>query len=224
MPVEPARRPRRPCADRRRRSHRRAVRSPRTPIAITAATTRVTLPDHVLIPGLVNAHTHAAMTLLRGIADDVPPKPWLEVSRSGRARAVSWRRTSSTTARCSARPKCSRGGITCCQRHVFLSRRGRARLRASRHARDARAADPRLPTPYAADADALPARGLAARDAFKHASRAVRFRSRRMRRTRCRTRRGVRSSCTRASSICRSRRTSPETKRRGRRRARRDAR
>ena len=37
-----------------------------------------TLPDHVLIPGLVNAHTHAAMTLLRGVADDVPLKPWLE--------------------------------------------------------------------------------------------------------------------------------------------------
>ena len=27
-------------------------------------------PDHVLLPGLVNAHTHAAMTLLRGFADD----------------------------------------------------------------------------------------------------------------------------------------------------------
>src|SRR6476660_8109624 len=42
-----------------------------------AATTRVTLADHVLIPGLVNAHTHAAMTLMRGVADDVPLKPWL---------------------------------------------------------------------------------------------------------------------------------------------------
>lgn len=29
-------------------------------------------PNHVLIPGLVNAHTHAAMTLLRGLADDLP--------------------------------------------------------------------------------------------------------------------------------------------------------
>lgn len=32
---------------------------------------------HVLIPGLVNAHTHAAMTLLRGIADDMPLERWL---------------------------------------------------------------------------------------------------------------------------------------------------
>lgn len=34
-------------------------------------------PDHVLIPGLVNAHTHAAMTLFRGLADDMPLEAWL---------------------------------------------------------------------------------------------------------------------------------------------------
>ena len=33
--------------------------------------------DHVLIPGLINAHTHAAMSLLRGIADDLPLMTWL---------------------------------------------------------------------------------------------------------------------------------------------------
>ena len=33
--------------------------------------------DHVLIPGLINAHTHAAMTLFRGIADDMPLERWL---------------------------------------------------------------------------------------------------------------------------------------------------
>jgi 5-methylthioadenosine/S-adenosylhomocysteine deaminase len=39
---------------------------------------RVTLDDHhVLMPGLVNAHGHAAMTLLRGLADDVPLARWL---------------------------------------------------------------------------------------------------------------------------------------------------
>lgn len=31
-----------------------------------------------LIPGLVNCHGHAAMTLFRGCADDLPLKPWLE--------------------------------------------------------------------------------------------------------------------------------------------------
>jgi 5-methylthioadenosine/S-adenosylhomocysteine deaminase len=42
-----------------------------------AARESVSLPAHVLIPGLVNAHTHAAMTLLRGIADDLPLDRWL---------------------------------------------------------------------------------------------------------------------------------------------------
>ena len=34
-------------------------------------------PNHVLIPGFVNTHTHAAMSLLRGIADDLPLMDWL---------------------------------------------------------------------------------------------------------------------------------------------------
>ena len=33
--------------------------------------------DSLVIPGLVNAHTHVAMTLLRGYADDKPLDPWL---------------------------------------------------------------------------------------------------------------------------------------------------
>jgi 5-methylthioadenosine/S-adenosylhomocysteine deaminase len=36
------------------------------------------LENHVLIPGLINSHTHAAMTLMRGIADDLPLHEWLE--------------------------------------------------------------------------------------------------------------------------------------------------
>lgn len=35
-------------------------------------------PEHILIPGLVNAHTHAAMTLLRGLGDDLPLEAWLQ--------------------------------------------------------------------------------------------------------------------------------------------------
>jgi len=38
----------------------------------------VDLADHALIPGLVNAHTHAAMTLMRGLADDLPLMSWLQ--------------------------------------------------------------------------------------------------------------------------------------------------
>ncbi len=33
--------------------------------------------DRIAIPGMVNTHTHAAMTLLRGYADDMPLQEWL---------------------------------------------------------------------------------------------------------------------------------------------------
>ena len=35
------------------------------------------LGEQVLMPGLVNGHGHAAMTLIRGFADDMPLEPWL---------------------------------------------------------------------------------------------------------------------------------------------------
>jgi 5-methylthioadenosine/S-adenosylhomocysteine deaminase len=37
----------------------------------------VHLPGHCLIPGLINAHTHSAMSLFRGLADDLPLMNWL---------------------------------------------------------------------------------------------------------------------------------------------------
>lgn len=37
-----------------------------------------TLENHALLPGLINCHTHAAMTLMRGIADDLPLMDWLQ--------------------------------------------------------------------------------------------------------------------------------------------------
>lgn len=37
----------------------------------------IELENHVLMPGLINAHTHAGMSLLRGIADDLPLMDWL---------------------------------------------------------------------------------------------------------------------------------------------------
>jgi 5-methylthioadenosine/S-adenosylhomocysteine deaminase len=39
---------------------------------------RVELGEHALIPGLVNSHTHNPMTLLRGLADDLPLMVWLQ--------------------------------------------------------------------------------------------------------------------------------------------------
>ena len=51
-----------------------------TPEAIGArfaAGERVRLDGHAVVPGFVNAHTHAAMTLFRGLADDLPLDEWL---------------------------------------------------------------------------------------------------------------------------------------------------
>src|SRR5690606_23955669 len=42
------------------------------------AAEEIELPRHALLPGLVNAHGHAAMSLLRGYADDLPLQAWLE--------------------------------------------------------------------------------------------------------------------------------------------------
>src|SRR5579871_1557854 len=39
---------------------------------------RLDRPDAILAPGLINTHTHAAMSLFRGIADDLKLQDWLE--------------------------------------------------------------------------------------------------------------------------------------------------
>jgi 5-methylthioadenosine/S-adenosylhomocysteine deaminase len=42
------------------------------------AKARIDEPEAILTPGLINAHTHAPMSLLRGIADDLRLQDWLE--------------------------------------------------------------------------------------------------------------------------------------------------
>lgn len=46
--------------------------------ACPAGANTIAAGGKLLLPGLVNAHTHVAMTLFRGVADDMPLKPWLE--------------------------------------------------------------------------------------------------------------------------------------------------
>jgi 5-methylthioadenosine/S-adenosylhomocysteine deaminase len=43
----------------------------------------------IIIPGLINAHTHAAMSLFRGLADDLPLEAWLARIWPAEAAAVS---------------------------------------------------------------------------------------------------------------------------------------
>jgi 5-methylthioadenosine/S-adenosylhomocysteine deaminase len=126
------------------------------------------LPNHALIPGLVNAHTHAAMTLMRGVADDLPLKSWLEGHIWPlEARFVAPDFVYDGTLLGAA--EMLRGGVTCCNdMYFFPDAAARAYETAGMRAM---LGMPVLdfPTPYAPDADGCLQRGLAARDAFKHA-------------------------------------------------------
>jgi 5-methylthioadenosine/S-adenosylhomocysteine deaminase len=52
---------------------------PRTELeAKYLSTRRISTPHGLAMPGLINGHTHAAMTLFRGIKDDVTLQDWLE--------------------------------------------------------------------------------------------------------------------------------------------------
>jgi 5-methylthioadenosine/S-adenosylhomocysteine deaminase len=132
-----------------------------------AAREHVALPTHVLLPGLVNAHTHAAMSLLRGVADDVPLEAWLERSIWPReSRFVDADFVYDGTLLAAA--EMLRGGITCCNDMYFFPDAAARAYRAS--GMRAMLGLPVLdfPTPYAADADGYLHAGLSARDAWKH--------------------------------------------------------
>jgi 5-methylthioadenosine/S-adenosylhomocysteine deaminase len=60
------------------RDGRIALIAPRAEALQHATLQVLELPGRLLTPGLVNAHGHAAMTLFRGLADDLPLSTWLE--------------------------------------------------------------------------------------------------------------------------------------------------
>ena len=132
----------------------------------------VVLSEHALLPGLVNAHTHSAMALLRGVADDVPLKAWLERHiwpREGRFVAPDFVHDGTLL----AAAEMLRAGITCCNDMYFYP--DAAAQAYEQAGMRAMIGMPILdfPTPYAADADGYLQRGLAARDAYKDAPRLV---------------------------------------------------
>jgi 5-methylthioadenosine/S-adenosylhomocysteine deaminase len=46
-------------------------------VGSTAAKETIDADGGIIMPGLINSHTHAAMTLFRGLADDLPLMSWL---------------------------------------------------------------------------------------------------------------------------------------------------
>ncbi len=128
---------------------------------------RIVLPDHVLIPGLINLHTHAAMSLMRGIADDISLMEWL----SHHIWPVEARHVDAGFVFDGTRLACAemlRGGITCFNDMYFFPEAAvEAALAAGMRAAIGMIAID-LPSLYASDAGDYLAKGLALRDACKH--------------------------------------------------------
>ena len=124
------------------------------------------LTDHALLPGLVNLHTHAAMTLLRGYADDLPLMEWLK----GHIWPAEARHISPDFVRDGARLACAemlRGGVTCFNDMYFFPEAvAEAALDAGmRAAIGLIVLD--TPTAYAGDADDYLNKGFALRDRLR---------------------------------------------------------
>jgi 5-methylthioadenosine/S-adenosylhomocysteine deaminase len=127
---------------------------------------RVTLPRHLLMPGLVNLHAHAGMTLMRGLSDDLPLMRWLqEHIWPAEARFVS-----DAFVEAGTRLACAemlRGGVTCFNdMYFFPEAAARAALQTGMRASLGMIAI-EFPTPYASDAQDYLARGIATRDALR---------------------------------------------------------
>jgi len=124
------------------------------------------LQQHALLPGLINLHTHAAMSLLRGYADDIALMDWLN-QRIWPAEA---RHVSAAFVRDGTLLACAemlRGGITCFNDMYFHPEAAaEAALRIGMRAALG-VLTIELPTAYAADADDYLAKGLAVRDALR---------------------------------------------------------
>lgn len=131
-----------------------------------AAAETLPLPGRALIPGLVNLHGHAAMSLLRGFADDLPPAPWLN-ERIWPAEKKHVSEALSRDGTLLAAAEMLAGGVTACNDMYFFPRAaGEAFLQAGLRATlGLFVVD--FPSAYASDADDYLAKGLAMRDELK---------------------------------------------------------
>jgi 5-methylthioadenosine/S-adenosylhomocysteine deaminase len=80
---------------------------------------KIELLEHALIPGLVNAHTHNPMSLMRGLADDLPLMRWLqEHIWPAEAKAIGPEFVRDGVELAIA--EMLRGGTTCCNENYFF--------------------------------------------------------------------------------------------------------
>ncbi len=125
------------------------------------------LPSHVLIPGLVNAHGHAAMTLLRGLSDDLPLMEWLNKHIwPAEARWISAEFVHDGTQLAMA--EMLRGGITCFNDMYFFSEVIADAARDCGMRACVGLITVEFPSAWAANADEYLEKGLALHDTLRH--------------------------------------------------------
>jgi 5-methylthioadenosine/S-adenosylhomocysteine deaminase len=126
----------------------------------------VELGNHILLPGLINLHCHAAMTLMRGLADDLPLMDWL----NNHIWPAEARHVSEAFVYDGTRLACAemlRGGVTCFNDMYFYPREAaRAALVSGMRAAIGMIVI-EFPSTYAADAQDYLSKGLAFRDEMK---------------------------------------------------------
>ena len=127
----------------------------------------IVLPQHVLIPGLINLHTHAAMALMRGLADDLPLKEWLneqiwpaEIKHVNEDFVLD-----GTNLACI---EMLRGGTTCFNDMYFFPEESAKAALASGMRAAIGMLTTNFPTAYANDSEDYLAKGLAMRDEYRH--------------------------------------------------------
>jgi 5-methylthioadenosine/S-adenosylhomocysteine deaminase len=131
-----------------------------------AAARTCELSTHALIPGLVNLHAHSSMTLMRGLADDLPLMTWLkDYIWPAEARHVSPQFVHDGSSLAFA--EMLRSGITCCNdMYFFPGATASAALEwGMRAALGIICIE--IPTAYASDPEDYLAKGLAVRDEFR---------------------------------------------------------
>lgn len=126
----------------------------------------VSLPTHALIPGLINLHTHAAMSLMRGLADDVSLMAWLnEYIWPAEAELVSERFVYDGTLLACA--EMLRGGVTCFNDMYFFPQAAAEAVERTGIRACLGLVLLEFPSNYAGDADDYLNKGLAVRDTLR---------------------------------------------------------
>lgn len=129
----------------------------------------IALDEHALIPGLINLHTHAGMTLMRGLADDLPLMQWLnEHIWPAEKKVISERFVRDSTLLGCA--EMLAGGITCFNEMYFYPQAAAEAVNQAGIRANLGLIVLEFPTGYAHDADDYLQKGLNARDNWRSQS------------------------------------------------------